>query len=134
MFIVHSVLLICTAVVCIYYWIDFYVRGEVQLVNEEWYIKFEKSFPVADLWMTACAIVGAIGLLAGQAYGLLFSIITAASLIFLGLMDVTFNFQNNLYRLLGSSSQMKLELFLNIWALGFGIALIVSLAPKLALV
>ena len=134
MFIALSVLLFLTAVGPISYFIDFFKKGGGQVVNEDWYIKFQKSFIAADLWMAACAIVGAIGLLTGQTYGLIFTIITGASLLFLGLMDIAFNIQNNLYRFLSSSGQMKLELLLNILALGLGAAFIISLAPKLAMV
>ena len=131
MVITLSILLILSAVCCTYYWIDFYIKGAVQVVKEDWYIKFQKSFTIADLWMAISALVGATGLLTGQAYGLLFAIIAAASLIFLGLMDITFNIQNDLYRLVGTSNQMKFEVFLNLWALGFGIATLVLLYPKL---
>lgn len=134
MIITLSVLLILTAICCIYYWIDFYVKGEVQVVNEDWYIKFQKSFAIADLWMAVCALVGAAGLLMGQTYGLLFALLAAASLIFLGLMDVAFNIQNNLYRLIGTSNQMKLEVFLNVWSVGFGIVTIVLLSPRLTMI
>jgi len=133
MLITLSVLLIGTAIGLIYYWIDFYIRGGVQVVNEDWYVGFQKAFPTADLWTAACALIGAIGLLSGQTYGLFFALLTASSLIFLGLMDVTFNIQNNLYRLVGTSGQMKFELFINSWTLGLGIALIVFLWPRLAL-
>ena len=133
MTITFSVLLICTAIVCIYYWVDFYITGGVHVIKDEWYTKFHSSFTVADLWMSACAIIGAIGLLLDETYGLLFALIAGSSMIFLGLMDVTFNLQNNLYRLVGTSSQMKFEVFLNIFALGFGTALIVGLWPRLAL-
>jgi hypothetical protein len=129
-----SVLLIGTAVVCIYYWVDFYITGGVHVIEDDWYIKFQNAFPAADLWMSACAIVGAIGLLTGQTYGVLFALLAASSLIFLGLMDVTFNIQNRLYRLVAGSGQMKFEVFLNIYALGFGAALIACLGPRLALV
>ena len=134
MLITLSVLLIGTAIGLIYYWIDFYIRGGVQVVNEDWYVRFQKAFPAADLWTAACAVVGAIGLLTGQTYGLFFALLTASSLIFLGLMDVTFNIQNNLYRLVGALGQMKFELFINLWTLGLGIALIVYLWPRLTLV
>ena len=134
MFIASSVLLIGTAVGLIYYWVDFYIKGGVQAVNEDWYIGFQKAFTVADLWTAVSALVAAIGLLAGQTYGVLFAFITASSLIFLGLMDVTFNIQNNLYRLIGKSSQMRFELFINLWTLGLGIALLVLFWPRLALV
>jgi hypothetical protein len=134
MFIASSVLLIGTAVGLIYYWIDFYIKGGVQAVNEDWYTRFQKAFTVADLWTAVSALVAAIGLLAGQTYGVLFTFITASSLIFLGLMDVTFNIQNNLYRLIGKSSQMRFESFINLWTLGLGIALLVLFWPRLALV
>ena len=134
MFIAFSVLLIGTAIGLIYYWIDFYIKGGVQAVNEDWYIRFQKAFPAADLWTAVCAVVGAIGLLAGQTYGVLFTFITASSLIFLGLMDVTLNIQNNLYRLIGESGQMKFELFINLWTLGLGITLIVVFWPRLTMV
>ena len=134
MLIAFSVLLIGTAIGLIYYWIDFYIKGGVQVVNEDRYVRFEKAFTAADLWTAVCALVGAIGLLAGQTYGVILTFITASSLIFLGLMDVTFNIQNNLYRLIGTSGQMKFELAINLWTLGLGIALIVHFWPRLALI
>jgi len=48
--------------------------------------------------MSVCALVGAVGLLTGQAYGLVFALLAAGSLLLLALMDITFNIQNNLYR------------------------------------
>jgi hypothetical protein len=129
-----SVLLIGSAVFCIYYWVDFYITGGVHVIKDDWYIKFQNSFPAADLWMSTCAILGAVGLLTEQTYGVLFALLAASSMIFLGLMDVTFNIQNRLYRLVASSGQMKFEVFINVYALGFGIALIICLGPRLAIV
>jgi hypothetical protein len=131
MLVTISALLIATALGVVYYWADFYLRGAVNVVTEDWYIKFERAFPPADLWMSSCAVVGAVGLLKGNNYGLLFALIAAASLIFLALMDITFNIQNSLYRLTPSSTQMKFELFINIWTLGLGIATIVLLSSKI---
>lgn len=129
-----AVLLIGTAIGLIYYWIDFYRDESVQVINEDWYIKFEKAFTIADLWTALTALLGAIGLLMEHEFGLLFALVTAASLIFLGLMDVTFNVQNNLYRLVGTSNQMKFEVFVNVWTLGFGIVIIALLWPRLVLI
>jgi hypothetical protein len=128
-----SVLLIGTAIGLVSYWVDFYARGGVQAVDEDWYIRFERAFTFADLWTAACALLGAIGLLAEETYGFLFALLAASSLIFLGLMDVTFNIQNKLYRLVRTSTQMRFEIFINVWTLGFGIALIGLLWPRLAL-
>jgi len=131
MIITMSTLLILTAIGVAYYWADFYLRGGVHTVKEDWYIKFERAFPLADIWMSACALVGAIGLLVGQTYGLLFSLLAASSLIFLALMDITFNIQNNLYRIIASSNQMRFELLINLWTLGLGIALIIYLSSRI---
>lgn len=134
MIVTLSALLIATALGVVYYWVDFYLRGAVNVITEDWYIKFERAFPPADLWMSACAIIGAVGLLKGDSYGLLFALIAAGSLIFLALMDITFNIQNKLYRLTSTSSQMKFEVFINAWTLGLGIALIVLLSSRIAFV
>ena len=134
MIIALSVLLIMTALGVIYYWADFYIRGGVHVIKEDWYIKFERAFPPADLWMSACALIGAAGLLTGQTFGLLFTLLAAGSLLFLAFMDITFNIQNNLYPLVATSSQMKFELFINVWTLLLGVALIVCLWPRIAFV
>ena len=127
-----SVLLIGTAVGVVYYWADFFIRGGVHVKEDDWYIKFERAFPPADLWMSVCCLVGAIGLLTEQTFGFIFSLLAAGSLIFLALMDITFNIQNRLYRLVGASSQMKFEAFINLWTLGLGVALIVCLWSRIA--
>jgi hypothetical protein len=133
MMVIISVALIITAVGTICYWADFYVRGDVHVIKKDWYIKFERAFPPADIWMSICALVGAAGLLTGETYGLVFALLAAGSLLFLALMDITFNIQNNLYRLIATSSQMKIELMINLLCLGLGIAIIVYLWPRIAL-
>ena len=133
MIVTLSVLLIITAIGMIYYWADFFIRGAVQVIKEDWYIKFERSFAPADLWTSVCALLGAAGLLTGETYGLVFALLTAGSLLFLAFMDITFNIQNKLYPLLITSSQMRFELMINVWTLALGIAIIVSLWPRVAL-
>jgi hypothetical protein len=127
-----SVLLIVTALGVVYYWADFFIRGAVHVKKDDWYIKFEKAFPPADLWMAACALVGAVGLITDNTYGLIFALLAASSSIFLGLMDITFNLQNNLYSLFATSSQMKFEALVNLWTIGVGIAVIVCLWSSIA--
>jgi hypothetical protein len=132
MTIILALLLIISALGTIYYWADFYLRGEVQVIEDEWYIKFEKAFLVADLWgVSACSLIGAVGLLTEQPYGPFFSLLAAGSMIFLALMDITFNIENNLYPLIATSSQMVFELVINLWFLVLGISLIVYLWPIL---
>lgn len=129
---VLSVLLIATALGTIYYWLDFYLRKGVQVIDEDWYIKFQKAFLVADLWgISACSLIGAVGLLTEQPYGPFFSLIAAGSMIFLALMDITFNVENNLYPLITTSNQMVFELGINLWFLVLGISVIIYLWPRI---
>jgi hypothetical protein len=127
---VLAILLLVTAVITVAYWVDFFVRGSVNVVEEEWYIRFERSFPVADGFMSACAAVAAVGLLTDADYGVGFALVTAGALVFLGLMDVTFNVDNGLYRLLRTSTPMQAELVINLWSLGLGAALLVTMLPE----
>ena len=126
-----SVLLIITGIGLIYYWLDFYLKKGVQVIQEDWYLKFQKACSVADMWIAACAILGAAGLLTQQSYGLLFSILTGSSLIFLALLDIGFNIQNKLYRLVGKSSEMVFEVAINVCCLLLGLILIVCLGARI---
>jgi hypothetical protein len=126
-----SVLLIITAVLTLCYWADFFFKRGVQVSQDDWYVKFERAFPPADMWMSACAVVGAVGMLTEQAYGLVFGLLAAGSLIFLALMDITFGIQNNLYHLIKTSNQMRFEVLINVWTLGLGIALIIYVSPRI---
>ena len=128
---VLSVLLIITGVGLAYYWLDFYLKKGVQVIQEDWYLKFQKACSVADMWIAVCAILGAIGLLTEQSYGLLFSILAGSSLIFLALLDIGFNIQNKLYRLVGKSGEMAFEVGLNVCCLLFGLILIVCLGARI---
>lgn len=127
---VIAVLLLVTAVVTVAYWVDFFWHGSVNVVEEDWYIKFERAFPTADGFMAACSAIGGIGLLADAAYGVAFALVAAGCLVFLGLMDVAFNLDNRLYRFVRTSWPMRAELVLNLWSLGLGALLLVTMAPQ----
>jgi hypothetical protein len=115
-----AVLLLVTAAGTAAYWVDFFWHGSVHVVEEEWYIRFERAFPVADGFMSVCAVAAGIGLLTGDDWGEAFGLVAAGALVFLGLMDVTFNVDNGLYRRLADSGAMRAELVVNVWTLGLG--------------
>jgi hypothetical protein len=117
---VLAVLLLVTAVVTAAYWVDFFWHGSVHVVEEEWYIRFERAFPVADAFMALCAAVAGVGLLADEGWGDAFGLVAAGALVFLGLLDTTFNVDNGLYRRLADSGAMRAELVINVWSLGLG--------------
>lgn len=115
-----GVLLLLTAVATVAYWVDFFVRGGVRVVEEDWYIRFERAFPAADGWMAACSLIGGVGLIAGSGVGTAFGLVAGGALVFLGLMDALFDLQNGLYRLMPRSGAMWAELVINVWCLGLG--------------
>ena len=124
---VLAVLLVVTAVGTTAYWLDFFFRGTVHVVDEEWYLRFERSFPVADAWMSIAALIAAIGLLTDSGYGRTWGLVAAGALVFLGLMDLTFNYQNALFKLLPKSGEMWAEVVIIAWCLALGTTLLVRL-------
>lgn len=125
-----GVLLLVTAGVTVAYWVDYFVRGTVHVVEADWYIRFQDAFPAADGFTAAVSTVAGIGLLTGESYGEAFGLVAAGALLFLGLMDVLFNLGNGLYRLLPRSTPMWAELVINVWALGLGALLLGYLVPR----
>lgn len=127
---VLGVLLVVTGVGTVLYWLDFFLRGTVQVVEEDWYLRFERSFPVADAWMAACSLVAAVGLFADRSYGTVFGLLAGSALLFLGLMDLTFSLQNGLFRLLPGSGPMWAEAVIIVWSLAVGAVLTAYLGSR----
>jgi len=116
------------AVGIIAFWIAFFSADVVKIGDphlEEIYMAFESAFPVADISLSIVLIIGGIGLLKKVPFGFLFSLLGGGSLIFLGLLDVSFNTQNGIY-LLGIGEAV-MNIFINLLCLGGGIFIIVTI-------
>ena len=107
------------------YWIVFFTSGAVQVQDDAAYLAFEEAFPLADGWMAACAALAAVGLWRGRPWGLLFGLLAASSLVFLGCMDVLWNLNTGSYSI--GSSAMKAEIVINVFCLAGGLLLILFL-------
>jgi hypothetical protein len=107
------------------YWIVFFTPGAVQVQRDAAYLAFEKAFPLADGWMAACAALAAVGLWRGRPWGLLFGLLAASSLVFLGCMDVLWNLNSGSYAI--GSNAMKAEIVINVFCLAGGSLLILYL-------
>jgi hypothetical protein len=127
---VLGILLLVAAVVTVAYWTDFFIRGSVNVVDEEWYIRFERAFPAADALLAVTSTVAGIGLLVGSPWGIAFGLVAAGGFLFLGLMDTLFNLENGLYRYLPGSGPMWAELVINVSSLVLGAWLLVALVPR----
>jgi hypothetical protein len=116
-------LLLLTAVGTLLFWGAFFVdldgqrSGELAARHEAWFA-WELSFPLADAWMAVTAILGAVGLWRMRPSGLVFSLVSGGAMVFLGLMDILFFLQNNLY--LPLTGELAIELFIHIWVVAFG--------------
>ena len=123
-----AVIELVLAVGIISFWIAFFSTDLVSIKDphlKEIYLAFESAFPIPDIYLAIVLIIGGIGLLKKMSYGFLFSLIGGASLIFLGLLDISFNSQHGIY-LLGIGEAV-MNIFINALCLGFGIFLILTI-------
>jgi hypothetical protein len=78
------------------FWVIFYFteykKGKISEVE----YKHELSFPFPDLgWIVPNLIIAALGLLLEQNYGYFFSALAGSGMMFLGIIDLAFDIQNN---------------------------------------
>lgn len=77
------------------FWLMFYFTEYKNRKMSEVEFKHEISFPLPDLgWVLPNLVIAAIGLLLEAWFGYFFTVIAASGMIFLGLIDFAFNFQN----------------------------------------
>ena len=86
-------------------------------------MEYEHSFPLPDGLLAVLLLVAGTLLLLNNPLGSHLSMIAAGALLFLGVLDFSFNIQNGVYKI--SKSDLILNAFLNIWCVGFGIAIAV---------
>ncbi len=125
---VAAVLELALAAGMISFWIAFFTSDLVQIEDpklREDYLAFESAFPVPDTCLALVLIIGGVGLLRRKAYGRLFSLIGGAGLVFLGLLDVSFNTQHGIYTL--GLDEAIMNLSINLLCLGTGVFLILTI-------
>ena len=97
--IILAILQIILAVGLVGFWIFFFKVENKNPEKEEWYLKYERSFPLPDLGLImVCLLIAAAGLLIGERFGIFFTIVAGGGLMFLGLIDFAFNLQNGLFK------------------------------------
>lgn len=120
-----AIMELALAVGIISFWIAFFSTDVVNIKDpdlKEIYLAFESAFPLPDLYLSVLLIIGGIGLLRMKSYGSLFSLLGGASLIFLGLLDVSFNTQHRIY-LIGIGEAV-MNGIMNLLCLGCGVFII----------
>ena len=117
-----AVIEILIAIGIISFWAAFFSTGMVSIKDpqlKETYLAFESAFPLPDGWLVISLITGGIGLLKKKKYGYFFSLIGGSSLIFLGLVDISFNVRQGIYVL--GAGEAILNISINLICLISGI-------------
>jgi len=119
---------IVTGVGLILFWVAFFTVGLAPENAPPCYFAYEHSFPLPDVLLAILLLVAGILLMKSKPPGRALSLIAAGALVFLGMLDFSFNLQNGIY--LTSILDLVLNAFINIWCVGFGLALAIVLGKK----
>jgi hypothetical protein len=120
-----SILSIITAAGLVLFWIGFFTIGLAPANPPAGYFVYEHSFPVPDIILAMVLIAGGILNLTGGTHGTTLLVAGGGALVFLGILDISFNFQNGMYKI--SVMDMILNAFINLWCVLFGAAIVVRM-------
>jgi len=119
---------IVTGVGLVLFWIAFFTVGLAPDKAPPCYFAYEHSFPLPDGVLAILLLIAGILLMRSKLAGRPLSLIAAGALVFLGLLDFSFNLRNGIY--LTSTVDLVLNAFINIWCVGFGIVIAVLVGRK----
>jgi hypothetical protein len=94
---------IFSAVAITLYWITWFTAPQLIQARSpaapdySIYVNFELSFLLADAWLATASLVGVIGLIKMRDWGFLFGLLAGGAAIFLGLMDLLYDLQHNMF-------------------------------------
>ncbi|MBN1690405.1 MAG: hypothetical protein JW901_05235 [Dehalococcoidia bacterium] len=115
-----AILELVTGVGLILFWVGFFTIGLAPKNPPKGYLEYEHSFPLPDGLLAVLLLVAGTLLLLNNPLGGNLSLIAAGALIFLGVLDFSFNIRNGIYKI--SKSDLILNAFINLWCVGFGVA------------
>jgi len=119
---------VVTGVGLILFWLAFFTVGLAPDKAPPCYYAYEHAFPLPDGVLAILLLVAGILLMKSRPWGRPLSLIAAGALVFLGLLDFSFNLQNGIY--LTSTIDLVLNAFINIWCVGFGLAIALLIGRK----
>lgn len=106
------------------YWYAWYFAPEVVQARTPLdpdyavYIGYEQAFPLPDLFVTLACAVGVVGLWKMRDWGFLTMLLAAGGAIFLGLEDLLYDLQHNMFVPFNGAAGIELAIVLVIMALG----------------
>ena len=116
---------IVTAAGLILFWIAFFTIGLAPEKPPPCYFAYEHAFPLPDILLSLLMLVAGVLLMKNKSPGYKLSLVGAGALMFLGILDFSFNIQNGVY--LTSTVDLVLNAFINVWCLAFGLASVIIL-------
>ncbi|NIA10506.1 MAG: hypothetical protein GWP10_12445 [Nitrospiraceae bacterium] len=103
------------------WWTLFFLVEKDNPANTPEYLAFEGSFPPADLgWLVPLLLAAVLGNVRGHQWGASFTLMSGAVLVFLGLLDTSFNLRNGIYA--RSMADGIVNASINAACLAFGLA------------
>ena len=120
-----SILSIITAVGLVLFWIGFFTIGLAPKNPPDGYFVYEHSFPVPDIILAVVLIAGSVLNMTGGTHGNTLLVASGGALVFLGILDMSFNFQNGMYSI--SVMDTILNAFINLWCVIFGALIVVRM-------
>lgn len=108
-----------TAVGLLLFWLGFFTIGLAPKTPPPGYFEYEHSFPLPDVILAAGLLASARLLSKGKASGRTLSLVCGGALMFLGVLDFSFNYQNGMYKI--SFMDKVLNGSINIWCVIFGL-------------
>ena len=91
----------------------------MQAAVDPCYVVFERNFPLPDGFVAFASVLSAEGLRRGHGWAVLWGLMAAGGLLFLGLIDTAYNLWNGMYRT--RSLAMTAEVAINVFCFAFAI-------------
>lgn len=115
---------IITAFGLVLFWVGFFIMGYVPQNTPACYVQHEHSFLLPDIILATLMLMGGILTLKEYPGGKTIAHACAGALIFLGILDFSFNYQNGIYAL--STLDALINGFINLWCASFGLTVIIG--------
>ncbi len=114
---------LATACGIVLFWVYFFAVENRKPGNDPIYLAFERSFPVPDLlWLTPLLMIGGMSVRRGGPLAAPGTIAAGGAMVFLGLLDASFNVQQSRYTL--GVFDGLLNGFINLYCLIAGVTLV----------
>ncbi|WP_131809351.1 hypothetical protein [Mycobacteroides immunogenum] len=113
-----AAVLVAFAVGILGYWISFFTSGEVHAAKDACYLVFQRNFPAPDGATALFGVISAVGLVRNKDWAVLWGLVAAGGILFLGLIDISYNVWNGMYS--SFSAAMLAENMINIVCMTLG--------------